>query len=256
MLRLRRTLRRLYYGPEPRARRFRYALLILDVVSIAFFVATSFVTIRGPVYLLEMLIGVVFAVELAARLLASRRPFRDAVHPLTWADLIVIGSLLAPTAVESFAFLRVLRMLRLLRSYHVLAELRGRFRFVARNEDLLFSILHVVVFLFVMTALVYVLQVDRNPEITNYVDALYFTVTTLTTTGFGDITLVGTTGRLLAVVVMIFGISLFIRLAQALFRPSKVRHECPECGLLRHDPDAVHCKHCGSLLHIPTEGAS
>ena len=81
-----------------------------------------------------------------------------------------------------------------------------------------------------------------------------FTVTTLTTTGFGDITPMGTWGRMLAVGVMIFGVSLFLRLLQVLFRPTKVRHECAQCGLLLHDPDAVHCKHCGALVHIRTDG--
>jgi voltage-gated potassium channel len=37
--------------------------------------------------------------------------------------------------------------------------------------------------------------------------------------------------------------------------PAKVRHKCPECGLLKHDPDAIHCKHCGLELNIETEGA-
>ena len=60
-----------------------------------------------------------------------------------------------------------------------------------------------------------------NDQINNYADALYFTVTALTTTGFGDITLQGTSGRLLSVVVMIVGVTLFLRLAQVLFRPSR-----------------------------------
>ena len=46
-----------------------------------------------------------------------------------------------------------------------------------------------------------------NPLIANYADALYFTVTALTTTGFGDITLPGTMGRLISVCIMIFGVS-------------------------------------------------
>jgi len=54
---------------------------------------------------------------------------------------------------------------------------------------------------------------------------------------------------------MIFGISLFLRLLQTIFRPGKIRYECPMCGLNRHDNDAVHCKHCGTVLHITTEGA-
>ena len=60
-----------------------------------------------------------------------------------------------------------------------------------------------------------------NEKITNYVDALYFTVTTLSTTGFGDITLVGNSGKLLSVAIMIFGISLFLRLVQVVLRPPK-----------------------------------
>jgi voltage-gated potassium channel len=102
--------------------------------------------------------------------------------------------------------------------------------------------------------LVYATQEAGNPAIENYADALYFTVTTLTTTGFGDITLTGTTGRLLSVLIMIFGVSLFIRLAQTVFRPAKLHYDCPDCGLSRHDADAVHCKHCGAVIKLPTEG--
>jgi voltage-gated potassium channel len=82
----------------------------------------------------------------------------------------------------------------------------------------------------------------RNPEIRNYMDALYFTVTALTTTGFGDITLPGTTRRLISVVIMIFGVTLFLRLVRALLQPQKVRFSCPRCGLRRHDFDACTAK--------------
>ena len=102
-----------------------------------------------------------------------------------------------------------------------------------------------------VTALVYVLQVRTNPDITSYVDALYFTVTTLTTTGFGDIVLPGIWRKLISIFTMIAGITVFVSLAQALFRPHKVRFTCASCGLMRHDLDAVHCKVCGVLINIP-----
>ena len=76
----------------------------------------------------------------------------------------------------------------------------------------------------------------------------------VTTTGFGDITLTGSLGRMISVVVMICGVTLFLRLAQVLFRPVKVRETCRKCGLSLHDADAVHCKHCGATIHIETEG--
>jgi hypothetical protein len=77
---------------------------------------------------------------------------------------------------------------------------------------------------------------------------------TLTTTGFGDVTLPGPLGKLLSIAIMLVGITLFLRLAQALIKPHKVRHPCDRCGLQTHDPDAVHCKACGNLICIPDEG--
>ena len=65
-----------------------------------------------------------------------------------------------------------------------------------------------------MTGIVYETQSAHNKQIVNYADALYFTVTALTTTGFGDITLPGTAGRLITVVIMIFGVTLFLNLAK------------------------------------------
>jgi voltage-gated potassium channel len=41
---------------------------------------------------------------------------------------------------------------------------------------------------------------------------------------------------------------------QTIFRPPHVNFECPDCGLVRHETDAVHCRHCGRVLHITTEG--
>jgi voltage-gated potassium channel len=249
-------LRELYYGWSPRAVRFRYGLLLFDLVVIGFVIVSSFFFENPVVEVLDLVFGIVILADFGARLLASRSPLNELVHPLGLADLIVIVSFLAPLAGENFAFLRVVRSLRLFRSYQLVSRLRQDFPFFKRNEDAVLSVVNLMVFLLIMTALVHATQIGRNPEINNYADALYFTVTTLTTTGFGDITLQGTSGRLLAVLIMIFGVSLFIRLVQTLFRPQKVHHECPECGLTRHDPDAVHCKHCGATIHIQTEGAT
>ena len=49
-------------------------------------------------------------------------------------------------------------------------------------------------------------------------------------------------------------VALFLRLAQTIFRPQKVAFKCPDCGLNRHEPDAIHCKHCGRELAIETGG--
>jgi voltage-gated potassium channel len=251
---LKTRLERLYHGRSKRARKFRYGLLVFDLTSIAFFVVSSTLPQSRWLDAVELVIGVVILGDLSTRFWIESERRHFLMRFTTWADVIVVATLFLPFFLESFLFLRVLRALRLLRSYHVLRDLRQEYAFFRRNEEVIQSVVNLGVFIFVVTALVYVLQVHSNEDINNYIDALYFTVATLTTTGFGDITLHGSTGRLVAVLIMVVGVALFLRLVQTIFRPSKVRYRCPDCGLSRHDPDAIHCKHCGRVLDIETEG--
>lgn len=244
----------LYERDSRRAVAFRYALLVFDLVTVAFLVVSSFFAHSPTIERSDLAIGVVIVADFAARTWISRRRMRDLLHPLGIVDIVVIVSLLAPIVGEGLAFLRVARMLRLLRSYQTVRRLRTDFDFFRRHQQTIDAGINLFVFLFVMTAVVYETQHYTNPKIQHYADALYFTVTTLTTTGFGDITLEGTSGKMIAVVIMIFGVSLFLRLVQVMFRPHKVEHKCPHCGLTRHDVDAVHCKACGNILCIEDEG--
>lgn len=247
-------IRSLYEDDTPRAHRFRYALLVFDLVTILFVIVTSFFTHTVWVEVTDLIFGILILADFAIRARLNWKKGRFLLRLTTWADVVAMVSFIAPIAGEGFGFLRILRTLRLLHTYQLLARMRQDFKFFREHEDVVLASINIGVFLFVMTGLIYASQVHVNPQIRNYADALYFTVTTLTTTGFGDITLQGSTGRMLAVAVMIFGVTLFLRLLQVLFRPSKVRHECPDCGLVLHDADAVHCKHCGRTINIRTEG--
>ena len=246
-------LRQLYEGGSHAAHQFRYALLVFDLVTLLFIVVTSFLPRSPLVEVLDVLFGIVMLADFGARLFISNHRWRDLLNPYTWADIAAIVSFLAPLAGEAIGFLRILRTLRLLRSYQLLMRLRRDFTYFRANEEIIIAVANLAVFLFVMTGIVYQTQHATNPGIKNYADALYFTVTALTTTGFGDITLPGTSGRLISVAIMIFGVTLFLGLVRAVLRPPKVRFPCPSCGLQRHDQDAVHCKACGQLLNIPNE---
>ena len=251
---LRDRLRLLYFGKSETAHRFRYGLLVFDIVTILFIIVTSFTAQATWVEWLDLIFGLLILADFCARLYASPHPVREFAHPSTWADMVAIFSFLAPVAGEGLGFLRILRTLRLLHTYQLVARLRSDSPFFRRNEEAIIAVVNLGVFLFIMTGVVYETQHWRNPEIANYVDALYFTVGALTTTGFGDITLTGSLGRLIAILIMIFGVTLFVRLLQTLLRPQKVRFRCPACALERHELDAVHCKACGRLLKIPDEG--
>lgn len=252
---LKERIRELYEGATEHGVNFRYALLVFDIVTVLFIIATSFLPANNFVEAMDVIFGILILADFSARLFISRHRVLEFTRFATWTDIVALISFLAPLAGEGGGFLRILRTLRLLRDYQMLVRLRTDIRFFRRNEEIIIAVTNLAVFIFVMTGVVYETQKFRNDQILNYADALYFTVTALTTTGFGDITLPGTVGRLISVVIMIFGVTLFFNLARALLSPSKVRFPCPECGLQRHDSDAVHCKACGTVLNIPDEGA-
>lgn len=255
MGRFRVGLRRLFYGHRPAAVRFQIGLLAVDLAAVAYFLATTFVEDAPWLRTVDLLLGALLACEFLGRMLAHRHPMRHLDNGAALVDLLVIASLFVSALGANLGFLRVLRTARLLRSYNLLGRLKKLHPAVARNEEVVRAALDLAVFVLIASSLVFVTQRGTNEKIVDFVDALYFTVAALSTTGFGDVTLIGSTsGELLSVAMMIVGITLFFRLAQAAFRPGgKVRHPCPRCGLLRHDADAVHCKACGRVLNIPDD---
>ena len=251
---LRGLLRDLYFGGDRRATRFQLALLAFDLVTVTFFLVTTFLPYSEWILAADMVIACGLGLDFVARLFISPRPLQYLRQPMAIVDLVVLVSLLLPALAPNLGFLRLLRAVRLIRSYNVLLLLETEAPFVRRNLRVIRAGVNLGVFVFLVSAVVYVQQRTINPDINDYLDAFYFTVATLTTTGFGDITLEGKYGRLLATCVMIFGISLFLNLVSAVFRPRKVEHTCPRCALLEHDVDAVYCKACGQILQIPNSG--
>ncbi|WP_332693031.1 potassium channel family protein [Bosea sp. (in: a-proteobacteria)] len=246
---LRDRLRQLFHGRSPAALRLRFASLVLDLLIIGFFVATPLIRDRPEFLWLDYTVAAIVFAEFVARMLASSNMLRLLRQPSTILDLFILATLLAPQWLENFGFLRILRLWSLSQRGMIWAQLREtRYR---DWEDIVRALVNLVTFLLVVSGFVYTFFFMGRPGIEGYVEALYFTVATVTTTGFGDITLPGIAGKLTSITVMIIGISLFVRLAQAVFRPHKVTFPCPQCALQRHDPDAVHCKACGHVLKIP-----
>ena len=249
--RIRARLHELYFGHSAKSVRFRLTVITIDLVMIAFFIASPLLRDTPAFLFIDYTMAFILAVDLTARAYASERFGEWLKRPVTWIDLFVLVTLLFPFWLFNLAFLRVLRLWSLVHSEFFWRTIGRRYD-ETRWEDVVRASATLITFIFVVTGFVYT-SFARTDGIDGYIDALYFTIATLTTTGFGDITLPGTWGRVISIVTMLTGITLFVRLAQALFRPYKVRFPCPTCGLQRHDVDAVHCKACGELLNIPND---
>src|SRR5688500_14421968 len=104
-LTLKKRVTALYEGDSAAAHRFRYGLLVFDIVTITFLIASSFLQSRGT-EVLDAVIGVFLLADIAARLWIATERLKTLFHPLFLIDLVVVFSLLAPIVGEGFAFLR------------------------------------------------------------------------------------------------------------------------------------------------------
>ena len=194
--RLRSTLRLLYHGHSPMALRFQFAVLIVDLAIIAFFIIAPIWQDRPSFLWLDYAVAALLLADIVARALASTDLGRWLRQPTTIVDILILVTLLAPTWLANLGFLRVLRLWTLSRSGFLWRPLRQRGLAPVGGGDA---------------------RGDQSPHLPlrrdgvrstpsssaqterhrrAIVDALYFAVTSVTTTGFGDITLPGTWGKL------------------------------------------------------------
>lgn len=247
---LKKRLRKIFDGVGYEGVLFNNVLLLVNS-SLVFLVIAAFAYPENKtVEIIEYTLGSIFIVEYFLRLWISENRVRHVFRFFSIIDVIVIFSLFSSLFMADLGFLRIIRTLQILRLFKISRHLHGhrKSKFIVRNKEIIAGVLNLIVFLFFMAFLIFISQVNINPGINNYLDAMYFTITTLTTTGFGDITPVGWSGKLLVILVMIFGITLFVHMAQSIFKKPKIDYNCKNCGLSRHDLDAIHCKHCGATI--------
>ncbi len=249
-LSFKRKIDRLFYGKSYESILFNNILLFISASLIVLVVFSSFYPENKIIIAIEFFLGVLFSIEYILRFWVSRNKIKYVFSVLGLVDVVVILSLFAPAFVTNLGFLKVLRSLQILRVYKASGSIKKykKNAFIIKNKEVIIGTLNLIVFLLLMSSLVYTFQSDINDGINNYLDAMYFTVTTLTTTGFGDITPEGWIGKLLAIVIMTFGLTFFLKLVKSIFKRPKNYYPCPDCGLEKHDIDAIHCKHCGHII--------
>lgn len=58
-------------------------------------------------------------------------------------------------------------------------------------------------------AAIYIVEKDMNPKIVTYLDALWWSFSTTTTVGYGDITPVTVLGKVIGIFLMLIGVAIF-----------------------------------------------
>ena len=231
-------------------------IVILVMLSSSIFVAETYY-IPKSIYLvlnaIDVLILNIFAVEYLLRLWSAKNRIQYIFSIYSIIDLIAILPFFMGAI--DLGYIRLLRWFRILRLIRFI-DRKFLFGNITTEDGAIFTQILFTLFaiIFVYSGLIYQVEHPVNPEVfTTFVDAMYFSIVTMTTVGFGDVTPVSEIGRLLTVLMILTGIALIPWQIGDLFKriiktANEVETICSGCGLDLHDEDAKFCKLCGTKL--------
>ncbi|MEP0546075.1 MAG: ion transporter [Rhodothermales bacterium] len=249
-------------------RYFDLALIVVIGLSVVAVMLDSVGSIRqeygAELRAAEWAFTVLFTVEYVLRLVCVRRPSRYARSFFGVIDLLAILPTYLSVFVPGAQFFTVIRMLRFLRVFRILklvqylseANVLGQALWASRRKIAVF-LLAVVTLDVIFGSLMYVIEGGQN-GFDNIPRSIYWSIVTLTTVGYGDISPGTNLGQFVAAFIMIMGYAIIAvptgivtsELARA--RYTVDANDCPTCGLAEHEPDAVFCRRCATRLpHAP-----
>lgn len=258
----------IFEADTPAGKLFDVVLILTILVSIVVVSLESVPEIQlrygAELRAAEWVITILFTIEYILRLLCVERPRSYATSFFGIVDLLAILPTYISVLVPGTQALTVVRVLRLLRVFRVLKLVQYVSEARTLNNALRASWKKIFVFLFAVLMVVVIvgslMYLIEGPEhgFDSIPRAIYWSVVTLTTVGYGDIAPGTPLGQLLAMCVMILGYGI-IAVPTGIVTRELVREDqldrrtfstrsCQTCSAEGHDADAIHCKHCGSRL--------
>lgn len=271
---LRRKLHRIIYEADtPTGKLFDIILLVLILISIAAIMFESVAAVRFKyghiLHIIEWSITILFTIEYIARVLTVRKPIKYILSAYGIIDLLAILpsyiSLLLPGAhlLASLRAVRLLRVFRILKLGHFIGASNMLMIALKRSRDKIFVFLFTVVILcIIFGTLMYMIEGPLN-GFSDIPVSIYWTIVTLTTVGFGDITPQTGLGQFLSMVIMIMGYGIIAVptgivtseiVSKKDIKPTTNTTSCPNCNETNHKDHANFCYNCGEKLHPKETG--
>jgi len=247
-------------------------IILLNLVICAIFVIETYPVseaVKNLMWNTEIIIVSFFIIEYVARLYGAKNRLKQLIDVYSIVDFIAIvptlSLLVLPlfSITPNFGFLRVIRMIRVLRIFRFLRFTADPDFFFGtitlRFLNLIKLFLIILMIFFISSGLFFHVENAINPHVENFGDAFYYTVVTLSTVGFGDITPMSEAGKWVTVLMILSGIILIPWQVSRLVKEwlhiaTKKEVICPGCGLRYHDENASHCKSCGHIIYQEYDG--
>jgi len=188
-------------------------LILLSLISFSFETIPDLSSeTRSILHLIELFTVTIFTIEYFLRLFVADRKFRYIFSFYGIVDLLAILPFYLSVGFD-LRSLRVFRLLRLMRlfklnRYHD-AGIRLRTAFSTIKEELILFLVLTAMMLYLTSVGIYYFENQAQPEIFRSVfHSLWWSVTTLTTVGYGDVYPVTTGGKIFTFVVLMIGLGL------------------------------------------------
>lgn len=188
---------------------FDLITMIISYISIILFFIEYFVKISDEqktiLYIVDNIICGIFFIDYLIDYFESK----DKVQYLkrSWLDLLA-----CVPAINILGFDRVTRFFRIFRLFKAISSTKALLLHSVRSKSdsilTMAFVIGIMVIIFSSISILY-FETDPNSNIKTTEDAIWWTFTTITTVGYGDRFPVTTEGRMVGVLTMVVGISVF-----------------------------------------------
>ncbi|SHL75263.1 ion transporter [Flavobacterium xanthum] len=213
---------------------------------------------------LEWIITIFFTLEYLLRIISINKPLKYIFSFYGVVDLIATLPMYLSLFFVGTSVLTIFRAFRLLRLFKILKHPQFSSQSVHLREALIASKGKILIFIYFMLissiiigSIMYVVE-GKEGGFTSIPISIYWTIVTLTTVGYGDISPITPLGQAIASLVMIMGygiIAVPTGIVSAEFANTNRKkalvqrvNPCSSCGTEGHESNAKYCFHCGTEL--------
>lgn len=245
-------------------RLFDIVLILSIILSVVAVMLDSIAEINQKygeeLYIVEWFFTILFSIEYLLRIYSVGKPSKYITSFYGVIDLLAIAPTYLSLIIPGSQYLLVIRILRVLRVFRVLKFVQYISEAALLMQALRASKRKIIVFLFfvlasvvILGSLMYLIEGTEN-GFTSIPRSIYWSIVTLTTVGYGDISPQTPLGQVLASIIMILGYGVIavptgiVTSEMTTIKRRTKTQACPQCSLEGHDDDAKHCKYCGAEL--------
>jgi len=258
------------YGTHtPAGKLFDILLLVLILYSVIIVMLESI-----PLYdkkyhkflnISEWIVTILFSIEYILRIISINRPkkyifsFFGIVDLLStipkYFSLFLIGS----QYLTAFRILRLLRVFRILKLMRFVGESNNLVRSLHASRTKIFVFVFFIIIISVLLGTVMYIVEGPTHGFSSIPHSVYWTIVTLTTVGYGDISPETPLGQFIATLIMIIGYGVIAvptgivsaEYASGMLRKNEHKSSgktCPDCGTEIMRIDSHYCRQCGHRL--------